>query len=177
MWRYSLLAEEIDEEFGNTGGFFVLEPVRGVSESVELSVVAIADAVVGHGGEQEGVALAPEDARGDVDSRIRKFAAMAKSGAVPVDHARERAGLRPCGAVLGEIFVRESVGAAGADKRADGEAEIEHGERGFWNKRELEEEHVPTAAKLLAVCLQVAAHYARVRDVEDGELGDAMRVE
>jgi len=102
---------------------------------------------------------------------------MAKSGAVPVDHAGERAGLRPCGAVLGEIIVRESVGAAGADKRADAEAEIEHGERRFWNKRELEEEHVPTAAKLPAVCLQIAAHDARVRDVEDGELGDAMRVE
>jgi len=40
----------------------------------------------------------------------------------------------------------------------------------------LEKKHVPTAAKLAAVCLQVAAHDARVRDVEDGELGDALRM-
>ena len=155
----------------------MLKPMRGVSESVELGVVAMADAVVGHGGEQEGVALAPEDARGDVDSRIRKFAAMAEGGAVPVDHAGERARLRPRGAVLGKIFVGESVGAAGADKRADAEAEIESGECGFGDPRELEEKHVPTAAKLPSVCLQVAAHDARVRDVEDGELGDALRME
>src|SRR5271168_3075207 len=33
--RCSLLAEEIDQEFGNASGFFVLKPVRGVGESVE----------------------------------------------------------------------------------------------------------------------------------------------
>jgi hypothetical protein len=41
----------------------------------------------------------------------------------------------------------------------------------------LEEKHVPAAAKLAAVCFQVAAHDARVRDVEDSELGDALRME
>jgi hypothetical protein len=170
----SLLAEEIDEEFGNACGFFVLEPVGGVGESVEFGVVAIAETIVGHFGEEEGVALAPEDARGDVDRGVRKFAAIAEGGAIPVDHAGECSGLRPRGAVVGEIFVGESVGAAGADKRADAEAEVEGGKCGFGNKRELEEEHVPTAAKLTTVCLQVAVHDGRVRDVEDGELGDAL---
>jgi len=111
----SLLAEEIDEEFGNACGFFMLEPMGGVGKSVEFGVVAIAEAIVGHFGEEEGVALAPEDARGDVHGRIRKFAAMAEGGAIPVNHAVERAGVRPRGAVLGEIFVGESIGAAGAD--------------------------------------------------------------
>jgi len=111
----SLLAEEIDEEFGNACGFFMLEPMGGVGKSVEFGVVAIAEAIVGHFGEEEGVALAPEDARGDVHGRIRKFAAMAEGGAIPTNHAVERAGVRPRGAVLGEIFVGESVGAAGAD--------------------------------------------------------------
>src|ERR1700676_1861475 len=81
-----LVTEEIDEEFRNASRFFVLEPVGGVGEGVEFGGVAVAEAVVGHGGEEEGVALAPEDAREDMDSRIRKFAAMAKGGAVPVYH-------------------------------------------------------------------------------------------
>jgi hypothetical protein len=61
-----LFAEEIDEEFGNAGGFFVLEPVGGVGQEVEFGGVAVAEALVSHIGEEEGVALAPEDARGDV---------------------------------------------------------------------------------------------------------------
>jgi len=108
-------AKEIDEEFGNASGLFVLEPVRGVCERVEFGGVAIAETVVGHVGEKKGVALAPEDARGDVDSRVREFAAMAERGAVPVDRRGERAGLRPSGAVLGEIFAGESVGATRVD--------------------------------------------------------------
>src|SRR5580704_399124 len=38
----SLFAEEIDEEFGNAHGFFVLEPVGGVGEGVEFGGVAVA---------------------------------------------------------------------------------------------------------------------------------------
>jgi len=115
LWMRRLLAEEIDEEFGNAGGFFVLEPVRGAGEGVEFGGVAVAEAVVGHAGEKKGVTFAPEDARGDVDGGIGKFGAIAKGGAVPVDHGSERAGLRPCGAVLSEIFGGESAGAAGTD--------------------------------------------------------------
>src|SRR5208282_1557700 len=146
-----LLAEEIDEELGNTSGFFVLQPVGGVCEGVEFCAVAVAETVVGHFGEKKGVAFAPEDAGGDVDSRVRKFAAMAKCGAVPVDHGGERTGLRPCCAALCEIFGGESAGAAGSDERANAEAEVEGGERGFGNKGELEEEHVPTATELATV--------------------------
>lgn len=41
----------------------------------------------------------------------------------------------------------------------------------------MEEKHVPAATKLAAICFQVAAHDARVRDVENGEFGDALWVE
>lgn len=41
----------------------------------------------------------------------------------------------------------------------------------------MEEKHVPTPAKLAAVCFQVAKHDARVRNVEDGKLGDALRMD
>src|SRR5580704_6900463 len=81
-----LVAEEIDEEFRDAGGFFVLEPMRGVSEGVQFAGVTIAKAVVSHFGDQEGVALAPEDARGNVDRGVREFAPKARGGAVPVDH-------------------------------------------------------------------------------------------
>ena len=47
----------------------------------------------------------------------------------------------------------------------------------FGKPRELEEEHVPTAAKLAAIGFQKAAHDGGVRDVEDGEFGDTMRME
>lgn len=86
-------AEEIDEEFGDAGGFFVLEPVRGVGESVELGGVAVAQAVVGHFGEEESVAFAPEDASGDVDLRVGELGAMARGGAVPIHHGGESAWL------------------------------------------------------------------------------------
>lgn len=47
----------------------------------------------------------------------------------------------------------------------------------FGKPRELEEKHVPTAAKLAAIGFQKAAHDGGMRDVEDGKLGDAMRME
>ena len=93
----------------------MLEPVRGVGESVEIGGVAIAEAVVGHFGEEESVAFAPEDAGGDVDGGVGKFGAKAEGGAIPVDHGGERVRLRPGGAVLGEIVWGESTFAAGAD--------------------------------------------------------------
>ena len=77
----------------------MLEPVRGVGEGVEFGGIAVAETVVSHFGEEEGVAFAPEDAGGDADGRVREFAAMAKGGAVPVDHGGERAGFGPRGAI------------------------------------------------------------------------------
>lgn len=47
----------------------------------------------------------------------------------------------------------------------------------FGKPEELEEEHVPTAAKLAAIGFQKAAHDGGVRDVEDGEFGNTMRME
>jgi len=107
-----LRAEEIDEQFGNAGGFFVLEPVRSIGKGIEFGGIAIAKAVVRHIGQEEGVAFAPEDARGDVDGWVRKFCAMAKCGAIPVDHGGERAGLRPGGAIFSEVVLGEGSGAA-----------------------------------------------------------------
>src|SRR5580658_2661700 len=107
-------AEEVDEEIGNAGWLFVLEPVRGVGESVEIGDVAVAKGVVGHLGEEEGVALAPKYARGDVDGGVGELGVMTGGGAIPVDHRGKSAGLRPRRAVLREVFGGECVWAAGA---------------------------------------------------------------
>jgi len=64
----------------------MLEPVRGVGEGVEIGGVAIAEAVVAHFWEEEGIAHAPEDARGDVDLCVRELGAIARGGAIPIDH-------------------------------------------------------------------------------------------
>ena len=80
-------AEEIDQELRDTGGFFVLEPVRGVSEGEELGARAIAQTFVSHFGQEEIVALAPEDAGGDADGLVREFGASAEEGAVPINHS------------------------------------------------------------------------------------------
>ena len=95
----SLLAEEIDEEFRDASGFFVLKPVGSVGEGVEFGRVAVAEAVVSHFREEKVVAFAPEDAGGDVYGHVREFGVIAKGGAIPVDHSGERAGLRPGGAI------------------------------------------------------------------------------
>lgn len=147
-----LSAEEIDEKFGDASRLFVLEPVRSAGEGVELGGRAEAKTVVRHFGEEEGVAFAPEDARGDVDGGVGEFCAMARGGAIPVDHGSERAGLRPGGAILREIFGRKRAGTAGAKERADAETKMKRAESGFGEKRELEEKHIPTAEKLAAIC-------------------------
>src|ERR1700674_725036 len=81
-----LRAEEIDQELRDAGGFFVLKPMRGVGEGEKLSARAIAQTFVSHFGQEEIVALAPQNAGGDADGFILKFDASAKEGAVPVDH-------------------------------------------------------------------------------------------
>lgn len=155
----------------------MLEPVGGVSEGVEFGGVAVAEAVVGHGGEEESVAFAPEDACGDVNLRVGEFVAVAKCGAIPIHHGSEGAGLRPGGAILSEIVGGECAGTAGTDYRAFAETEVECGEDRFREHGELEKKHVPTAADLAKVGSEVTKHDAGVRDVEDGEFGDALRVE
>ncbi len=103
----------------------MLEPMRGVGESEKLRVRAVAQAFVGHFRQEKGVALAPEDACRDAHGFVWKCDTCAEEGAIPVDHAGERAGLRPGGAVLGEIYRGESAGAAGAEKRSRANAKVE----------------------------------------------------
>jgi hypothetical protein len=79
-------AEEIDQELRDASGFFVLEPMRGVGEGEKLSARAIAQTFVSHFGQEEIVALPPEDAGRDADGLVREFGASAEEGAVPVDH-------------------------------------------------------------------------------------------
>lgn len=76
-----------------------------------------------------------------------------------------------------EVLFGESAGAAGADERIDAEAEVKSGERRFREPGQLEEKHVPTATALAAIGPEVAEHDAGVRDVENGELGDAVGME
>src|SRR5258708_8745400 len=152
-WRESaartrLREEEIDQELGNTGRFLVLEPMGGVGEGEEFGVGAVAQTFVSHFGQEEIVAFAPEDARGDAHGFVWKFGARSKQGAIPVDHGGECAWLRPGGAVLGEILGREGVRAAGAVKRSRAGLIIEGGEKGFPLPGELKEEHVPAAEEL-----------------------------
>ena len=175
--RCWLLAKKIDEELGDAGGFLVLEPVRGVCEGVEFSGVAVAEAAVGHSGEQEGVLFAPENAGGDMDLGVREFGAVTEGGAIPVHSGGEGAGLRPGGAILREIIGGERVRATGIHQSADAEAEIVGRENEFGEPRKLEKEHVPTTADLAEIGTKVAVHNTGMRDVEDGEFSDALRVE
>jgi hypothetical protein len=54
---------------------------------------------------------------------------------------------------------------------------MEGSKGGFGKPGELEEKHVPTAAKLATIGFQKAAHDGGMRDVEDGKFGDKMRME
>jgi hypothetical protein len=121
-------SEEFHKYLGNSGRLFVLEPVSGIGESEQLGVCAIAQAFVSHLREKKGVALAPEDARGDADGAVEKLHATTEERAIPVDHAGERPWLRPRSAVLGEIFWRKCAGPAGAKERARAHVKVECGE-------------------------------------------------
>lgn len=110
-------AEEGSEEFGDAGGLFVMEPMGAVREADELGVGAIAKTVLGHCGEEEGVANSPENARGDAHGGIGELGTMAECGAIPVDHASESGGLRPSRAILREVLLGKRSGATGTDQR------------------------------------------------------------
>ena len=150
--------------------------MSGVGEGEKLGARAVAQAFVSHFGQEEGVAFAPKDARGDANGLVRKFGASAEERAVPVNHAGEGAGLRPCSAVLGEIFSAEGPWAAGAQKRARADAEVESGENAFRQPGELKEEHVPAMEELARTRAEEFAHHGRMRNVEDNEFGDALRM-
>src|SRR5260370_12880502 len=100
-FRTRLRAEEIDQELRNTGRFFVLEPMGGVGEGEEFGVGAVAQTFVSHFGQEEIVALAPQNARGDAHGFVWKFGASSKQGAIPVDYGGLWARPRPPRAGLG----------------------------------------------------------------------------
>src|SRR5258708_14459789 len=150
--------------------------MRGVGESEEFHARAVTQTFVGHFGQEEGVALAPEDAVRDGNGCVWNLDASAEEPAVAVDHGGQGAGLRPCSAVLDEVFIREGAGAAGAEKGTRADAEVKSGENRFRQPGQLKEEHVPTAEKLARPCAEEFAHHRRMRDVEDNELGDALRM-
>src|SRR5271168_3001752 len=102
-----------------------------IGKGEEFGVRAVAQTFPRHFGQQKGIALAPEDARGDADDLVGKFDADAEESAIPVDHGSNGARLGPRGAVLGEIIVGEGPWAAGADERPRTDAEVESGEKGF----------------------------------------------
>src|SRR6202521_1810631 len=151
--------------------------MRGVGEGEKFRARAVAQAFMSHFGQEEGVALAPEDAGGDTDGLVCKSGASPEEGAIPVDHGGERPGLRPRGAVLGEILLREGARAARSEKRTRANAEVVGGEKCLRQPGELEEEHVPTAKELTRTRAEEFAHHRRMRNVEDSQLGDALRVQ
>src|SRR5258708_38397199 len=69
--------------------------MRGVGEGEELGVRAVAQTFVSHFGQEEIVALAPEDAGGDADGLVREFGASAEERAIPIDHGGFGGGVRP----------------------------------------------------------------------------------
>src|SRR5213082_2827364 len=142
-------AKEIDQQFRDASGLFVLEPMRGIGEGEKFRVRAVAQAFARHFGQKEGVAFAPEDACGDADDFVWKFDASAEERAIPIDHAGEGAGLRPGGAILGEIFLGKSAWTAGAEQRSRADAEVERGENRFRQPGKLKEEHVPAPEQLM----------------------------
>lgn len=121
--------------------------------------------------------LAPQDARGDMHGAIREPSAKTKERAIPVDHGGDGAGLRPRGAVLSKIASRKSTGATGAEKRSDADLKVIGREESFGQPRELKEKHVPTSAELPKARTEKLAHHGGVGDIDDHELGDALRVE
>src|SRR6266852_382064 len=150
--------------------------MRGAGESEEFGACAVAQTFVDHFGQEEGVAFAPQDACGDANDFVWKLDASAEERAVPVDHAGQGSGLRPCSTIVGEIFGGEGSRAAGAEERTRADAEVKSGEKRFRQPGQLKEEHVPTAEKLARPCAEEFAHHRRMRNIEDSEFGIALRM-
>src|SRR5258708_35125450 len=68
----------------------------------------------------------------------------------------------------------ESAGGGGEKERAGGDAEVECGEESFRQPGKLKKEHVPTAKNLTRMRGEEFAHHRWMRDVENGEFGDAL---
>src|SRR5712691_8624984 len=143
-----LFAEEVDQEFRDAGGFFVLEPVGGFGEGEEFGVGAVTQTFMGHIGQKESVAFAPENTRREMDSAIRKPGAAAKESAIPIDHGSERTRLGPRGAVLDKIVGREGARAAGAEQRGSADTEVESGEESLGHIRKLEGKDIPASKRV-----------------------------
>ena len=154
-----------------------MQPVRGVGESEKFGVGAVTQTFLSHFGQKKSVALAPEDACGDMYSAILELGPMAEKGAIPIDHGGECAGLGPRGAVLREIVLGERAGTAGAEKRSRADAKIEGGEDGFGQDGELKEKDVPASEKLAQAGVEEFAHHGGMRDVENREFSDALRMQ
>src|SRR5437879_13844197 len=99
----------------------MLKPMSGVGKGEELGVRAVAQTLLRHFSQEEGVAFAPKDAGGHTSGFIWKLDAGAEERAVPVDHAGEGSGLRPGSAVLDEVCMRGGARAVGA--QGDGGAD------------------------------------------------------
>ena len=106
----------------------MLEPMGGIGEGEKIGARAVSQTFVRHFGEEEIVALAPEDAGGYAHGFVWKLDAKTEERAVPVDHGNDGMGLGPCGAVLSEIFRSKGPWAAGTKKRTRADAEVEGGE-------------------------------------------------
>src|SRR5260370_28420649 len=150
--------------------------MRGAGESEEFGACTVAQTFVGHFGQEEGVAVEPEEAGGDGNGLVWKLDASGEERAIPVDHGGEGSGMRPCSTVLDEVFICEGARAAGAQKGTRADEEVKSGENRFRQPGQLKEEHVPTAEKLARPCAEKFSHHRRMRNVEDSEFGNALRM-
>src|SRR5947208_6761537 len=101
---------------------------------------------------------------------------MAYGRAIPADHARKCAALRPSGAVLCKVFRRKRLRTAGAQQHACARIKVECRENPLREPRNLKKKDVPTAQHLPRSRIQKTAHDGGMWHVYDNEFCDALGI-
>src|ERR1700679_3415561 len=89
------LLKEVDQHLIHCFRLLMMQPMRVLGKVCELGRVAISDALLRHLGQQELVALAPENPRGHMYLWIAKVSAVPYKCAIPVHHGSQRSGISP----------------------------------------------------------------------------------
>ena len=115
----------------------MVKPVRGVGEVGDEHVVAERGARLGQARLQRGIAVAPEDPGRHAHAAARA-ARREPQRAIPREHRRQGARLRPGSLVDAQFLVGEGPGPAaprerGAQEGVIGRTEREFREPGHWN--------------------------------------------
>ena len=152
----------------------VLDPMGGAAKTDEFPALAQLDGRLRHLETEREIALAPQHQRGDGDSSRRGFVergaqSAADGGAVPVEHARQRAGLRPGFFIFNHILLAECAAASRLDEHPGQRLEVLPAQNPLDEDRNLKEVHVPGFSSLGGIRQDEARHHVGMRDVEDGD--------